>query len=550
MNKKVNALLATGMSLALVLSACSKSGSDSKPSTSPASNAASPSSNINPTGFPIVKDKVTLKAVSAKAPLAPNFGEMEIVKRIEQTTNVHIDWDNIPQADFNQKRNLLLASGSLPDVIFNAGFTDPEIVKYAKDGTIVPLNDIIDKYMPNVKKILDQKPELKAFLTAPDGKIYTMPGGEELGFGREGIGSNPNFLFINKAWLDKLGLKMPTTLDEYYNVLKAFKEKDPNGNGKPDEIPLTFINGFWTGDIGYLFGAFGLPDKTYQPGDNTYIEHLNVKDGKVVFAATEPAYKEALTTFSKWAQEGLLDKESLIYDVPKYFAVGKTKDPQVGSFIWWEETEIVGPDRAKDYVLVPPFKDMVVEYNNGSQWGRGGHVITKSNKNVEVTARWLDSLYEPKISAQLAWGPIGDVFEEKDGKLAFKPLPAGTAMGEYRQKVAPGGGMVTAESVGTLVPLEERAVERINRIKQNFVPQMEKENYPNIFFNEDELNKISKLKPEIAKFVNQKRAQFLMKGGVDKEWDAYVSKLKQMGIDDLLKVYQDGLDRYNASKKK
>ena len=546
MKRKLTTLMAVTMSLTLVLTACGGKNNNAANN----SNTKKEDSNLTAVGtLPIVKKKVTLKAVSGKAPMAPNFDEMAIQKTVESMTNVDIEWNNIPQADFIEKRNLLLASGNLPDIFYGSGFTDPEIVKYGKDGTIIPLNDVIEKYMPNVKKILDSKPLLKAFMTAPDGNIYTLPGGEEMGFGREGIGANPNFLFINKAWLDKLKLAMPTTLDEYYNVLKAFKTQDPNGNGKPDEIPLTFINGFWTGDIGYLFGAFGTPDKTYQPGDNTYIEHLNVKDGKVNFAAQEPGYKEAVSTFGKWVKEGLIDKEAFIYDVPKYFAVGKTKDERVGSFIWWEETEIVGPDRAKDYVLLPPFKDMVVEWNNGSAWGRGGHAITKACKNVEVAARYLDSLFDQKISAQLAWGPIGDVFEEKDGKLAFKPLPDGVAMGEYRQKVAPGGGLVTSESFGSYVPMEDRAVERINRIKQYFTPQMEKENYPNIFFTEEELNQISKIKPDLAKYVNQKRAQWLMNGGVEKEWDDYNAKLKQMGIEDLMKIYQDGLDRYNAAMK-
>jgi putative aldouronate transport system substrate-binding protein len=554
MKKRLTTLTMVTMSLSLVLAACSDKAPAAKDavSASPQSSEKAASKSFNESGYPIVKDKVTLKMVSPKAPLAPNYGEMEIFKRLEEQTNVHVDWDNVPEANYNDKKNILLASSNLPDAFYGARFTDNDLVKYSKDGTIIPLNELIDKYMPNVKKLFEKRPELKAFVTAPDGKIYSLPVAEELGKGQAGIGSNPDFLFLNKAWLDKLSLKMPTTIEELHNVLTAFKTKDPNGNGKADEVPMSFMNTFWTGDIGYLFGAFGVPDKTYQPGDNSFIEHLNVKDGKVNYAAIDPKYKDAVSYFHKWVEEGLIDKDSFTFNnnPAPYFAKGKTKDVTLGSYLWWEETEIVGPDRSKDYALVPPFKDMVVKYNNGSPWSRGGPVITKVNKNPEITARWLDLQYEPKMAAQLHWGPIGVVFDGKDGKLVQKPLEVGVAAGEFRQKVAPNmTGVILAEDFQNLVAPEPRALERMNRIKDTFVPQMEKENYPSIFFTPEELDKISKIKPDIAKLTNEKRSKWLMEGGVEKEWDTYLATLKKMGLDDLLKIYQDALDRYNKAAK-
>ena len=517
MKRKLTTFAAATLTLSLVLTGCGNNNNNNNKNNSGKTTKQNQvkESNFNETGLPIVKNTVTIKAMAPKAALAPNFGEMEMVKRIEKDTNVHIEWSNIVEKDYMEKKNLTLASGNLPDVFYGSRFSDVELMKYGKDGTIVPLEDLIDKYMPNVKALFDKKPDLKAFCTAPDGHIYSLPGGEEFGDGQGRIGSNPDFIFINKVWLDKLKLAVPTTLDEYYNVLKAFKTQDPNGNGKPDEIPLTFLNGWWTGDIGYLFGAFGTPDKMYQPDDRTYIEHLNVKDGKVTFAATEPGYKEAISTFSKWIKEGLIDKEAFTYEMAAYFAAGKTKDERLGSFIWWEENEIVGADRAKDYIVLPPFKGMVVKNNNGSPWGRNSAVITKANKNPEVTARWLDHLYEPFISAQIAWGPIGEIFDEVDGKLVYKTLPEGVNAGEIRQKVSPGGvGFVSAEVLGSSVAMEERAKERIKRINDYFVPQMEKDYYPTIFYMENELDRISVIKPEIQKYVNQKRATWLMKGEV------------------------------------
>ncbi|KRF42168.1 extracellular solute-binding protein [Paenibacillus sp. Soil787] len=540
------------LSLSLVLGGCTAKN-EASPSPSAGASSAPANSNLNESGLPIVKDKVTIKAVAQSAELAPAYGEMEIFKRLEQTTNVKVEWSNIPKADYQQKKNLLMSTGNLPELFYGADFTDTDIVNYSKDGTIIPLDDLINKYMPNLKKLFEKNPALKAFVTSPDGHIYALPSGEELGFGQEGIGSNPDFMFLNKAWLDKLNMQIPTTIDELHDVLAAFKTKDPNGNGKADEVPMSFMNTFWTGDIGYLFGAFGVPDKTYQPADNTYAEHLNVKNGKVSFSAVDPKYKEAVAYFHKWVEEGLIDKESFTYNnnPTPYFAKGKTKDVTLGSYLWWEETEIVGKDRVKDYVLIPPFKNMVVKYNNGSQWARASEVITKAAKNPEIIARWLDYQFEPKITAQMHWGPIGVAFEEKDGKLVQKELPQGESAGEFRQKVAPNqSGVVTAEDFKTIVAPEPRAQERMDRIKKFFVPQMEKENYPLIFFTPEELDKIAKIKPDLQKFVDQKRTKWLMDGGVEKDWDAYLSTLKKMGLDDLMKIYQDGLDRYNKAAKK
>ena len=103
-----------------------------------------------------------------------------------------------------------------------------------------------------MQAIFDERPELKAAVTASDGHIYALPNAEELG-----LGAVPFFWSINTAWLDELGLEMPTTVEQYHDVLVAFKTQDPNGNGKADEIPLSFINNWWCADIGDLFAALG-----------------------------------------------------------------------------------------------------------------------------------------------------------------------------------------------------------------------------------------------------------------------------------------------------
>ncbi|WP_413466013.1 ABC transporter substrate-binding protein [Metabacillus litoralis] len=531
--KKLVMALAFGLSTSLALTGCtsSEAGKESE-------NAEVIS--FNETGLPIVEKEVTLNFVSPKQPLAPDYSEMVIFDRLQEATNVSIEWNNIPSEGYQEKKNLLLASGDLPDAFYASGFTDVDLVQHGQNGTIIPLEDLIEKYMPNLTKLFEQRPELKQMISAPDGHIYSLPRAEEMDL----VGM-PNIMYINKTWLDKLGLNMPTTLEEYYEVLKAFKEKDPNGNGKQDEIGLTFWFNGWCGNEGDLIGLFGLPDSPFEA------DHRVVRDGKVIYAATQPEYKDALAYYHEWVKEGLIDQEVVTQDTTQLFAKGKTEDPTLGSFIWWEDTEVVGTERVDDYVVLPPLKGVDgkirVGRSNHSEYGRDALVITSANKNPEITLRWADQLYEPKMSAQINWGPIGEIYEEdENGMLVNKELPEGVAMGELRQKVAPGGPFVVLkEHFGTVVDMEPRAKERLEILEEYYKPHMVEENYPQIFFSPEELEKINTIEPEIKEFVKLKEAQWLIEGGIEEEWDDYVAQLESMGLNELMEIYQTGLDRFN-----
>lgn len=535
--KRAGILMLAGV---FALSGCSGGGGESKNQTvNPDQDA-----NFNKTGLPIVKEAVTLKMVSPKAALAPDYSKMEIFKRLEKQTNVKIDWENIPDTDFAEKKNLLLASGDLPDAFYGAGFTDYDLINYGKDGTIIPLENLIDKYAPNLKTLLDRRPDIKLAITAPDGHIYGLPSWEE-----NKLDTNPFFHVINKNWLDKLGLKLPQTLDEYTQALIAFKTKDPNGNGKADEIPLSFMHMQWCSDIAGIFGAFGLPDN---------LEHRIVREGKVIFTATQPQYKEALKYIhDNWYKQGLIDPESFTQDAAQYLAKGKTPDETLGSYVWWEVEEVVGPERSKDYALLPPLKgpngDQMIGRNNGGGPGRGSFVITKENRYPAMTMRWIDQQYDPYMAAQIHWGPLDVVFKKDEkGKLVNLPLPKGVSAGEFRQKVAPGTGnpgVITFDDFGKVVDMEPRAQKRAEYLEKYYTPYMKKENYPSIFFEPDELDKINRIEPELIKYVNTQRGKFIVDGEVDEKWDSYVKTLEKMGLNELMEIYQKGLDRYNANLK-
>src|SRR5690606_36367881 len=159
-------------------------------------------------------------------------------------SGIEITWNNEPDEGWGEKKNLLLASGELPDALFNTGLSDAEVAKYGANGTLIALEDLIEENAPTLAGILAERPDIKAAITASDGHIYTLPSVEEMG-----LVEFPRMLFINTDWLAEHDLEMPTTVEEYHQALLTFKENGPSG-----VLPLSFLD---VGDIADLIAAIG-----------------------------------------------------------------------------------------------------------------------------------------------------------------------------------------------------------------------------------------------------------------------------------------------------
>lgn len=516
---------------ALVLAGCSGGGATTE------IKDQSADFGFNQEGLPIVDDTLTLSFGGSKAPLAPEFSEMELVQQWQADTNIKIDWQNLPDQVYAEKKNLMLASGDLPDVLFNTGLSDAEIVQNGTNGTLLPLEDLIDEYAPTLSAILKDRPDIRAAITASDGHIYTLPSVEELG-----LVAYPNFLYINKSWLDELGLPMPTTIDEYHDALVAFATKDPNGNGAADEIPLSFRTDSFCANPHDLIAALG-----GQPENN---DHRIVRDDKVEFTANTDEYKAGVSALADWYSEGIIDPESFSQDDVAYLSKGKAGTEVLGSFFWWELKEMVGDDRIDDYALLGILEgeggEKLASVANNQEIGRGAMAITRSNKYPAATMRWADRLFDPVMSAQSNWGPIGVTLEEDaNGILVQIPAAAGESEGERRQRVAPGGPKITTEKdFETVVAPEPRAKERQDLIAEFYAPFKANDAYPPVLLSNDELDKVSFATTDINTLVKEKFATWIVKGGIDAEWDSYVSQLNTLGVDDVIATYQTAYDRF------
>lgn len=492
---------------------------------------------FNEEGLPIVDKTLTLTYGGTKAPLAPDYSEMELVQQWERDTNIAITWENLPDQVYAEKKNLMLASGDMPDVLFNTGLSDSEIVQNGGNGTLLPLEELIEQYAPTLTAILDDRPDIRAAITASDGHIYTLPSVEELG-----ILQYPNFLYINTAWLSALGLPVPTTIDEYRAALEAFKTRDPNGNGVADEIPLSFRTDSFAANPNDLIAALG-----GQPENN---DHRIVRDDTVEFTANTDEYKDGVSALGDWYADGLIDPESFSQDDVAYLSKGKSQTPILGSFFWWEAKEMVGDQRVGDYALVGILEgvggERLASVTNNQEINRGAMAITRSNEYPAATMRWADRLFDPVMSAQSNWGPIGVTLEENaEGMLVQIPAAAGESEGERRQRVAPGGPKITTtEDFETVVAPEPRAKERQDLVKEFYLPYKANDAYPPVMLSNEELDKVTFPNTDINTLVKEKFASWIVNGTIEAEWDAYVSQLQTLGVEDVVATYQQAYDRF------
>lgn len=182
---------------------------------------------LTDSGQPIVTEELTLTFGGAKSALAPEFETMELVKTWQEDSGIEIVWNNEPDEVWGEKKNLLLAGGDLPDALFTSGLSDAEVAKYGANGTLIALEDLIEENAPTLTAILDERPDIKAAITASDGHIYTLPSVEEMG-----LVEFPRMLFLNTDWLEELGLEMPTTVEDTTTCCSPSRRTSPAGSSR------------------------------------------------------------------------------------------------------------------------------------------------------------------------------------------------------------------------------------------------------------------------------------------------------------------------------
>ncbi|WFR56750.1 extracellular solute-binding protein [Anaerocolumna sp. AGMB13025] len=519
-----------------------------------------------PGTFPITNEKQSFSI------MIPQMGTEDVTKSYandayEEKTNVSIDWIVVPADSWNEKVSIVMASGDLPDVICGMdtyNVTPTNELLYANQGLIVPLNEVIDKNSVNFKKLMADDPQVKKLISQNDGKIYSLPG--------IAVCYHCNYsqkMYINSTWLKNLGLKMPTTIDEYYNVLKAFKEKDANGNGDPnDEIPLIANSDGWHTQLdGFLMNAF-----TYCDADT----HLAVEDGKLIYTATTDQYREGVKFLNKLYNEGLLSPEAFTnnQETNAKINVSGGDYAMFGSYPTAYQIYSGDTDIWKQYDILPPLKGAdgtatTPNYELTRDVIRGNMVITSAAKNPDLIMRWIDYFYSDE-GAMFRTGREGIEWRKAEsGELGFDGEPADYALLKtpeddpyynnidftqsvpvmYSKKYREGA--VAAEDFrddsitnGTEIQLFRgtKAYEEVARSVDQSIPTLN--------VDAEAANDYSRLQIEIKDYQEEALVKFITGGfdiNNDKDWNSYKTDLDNIGLSQYLdisnKAYQNYISR-------
>jgi putative aldouronate transport system substrate-binding protein len=466
---------------------------------------------------------------------------MPVFQELEKRTNIHLEWQLLPAEDNLTKLNLIMASGDLPDLVSYDGWGDSKKTfdKFAAQGAIVALNDLIDQNAPNIKATLNNPPykvpNLKAEITSADGKIYTLPTLTEVHTGM--------IFCIRQDWLDKLGLKVPETTDDLYAALKAFKEKDPNGNGQSDEIPFAPSDALPS--VTTLMNAFGAHESYY----------ADATDNKIKFGPIEDKYKEGLAYANKLYKEGLIDKTYINKNTDEFRA--KISKNLVGMFYAWPmsglgfaNTAIQKVDPNAKYVAMLPVKGP-----NGDRFKERPQsmvgpriVITSANKHQAETIKYLDYVYSKEGNILMNYGIEGkDYTLDASGNPIFTDYVLKNPDGKDPATVRGSEGMQIGLPYIATYASESQSVTDQN-VKDAWKLYTESDvlypNFPNVPLDETQIGDISGKLTDVKTLVDEYSDKFIM--GVESldNFGKFVETVKGMGIDEVLNTYNSAYAKY------
>ena len=465
-----------------------------------------------------------------------DLSETELYKELEKRTNVEVEFLHPPAGQSGEQFNIMIASRDLPDMIEKDWSAYPGAErKAAEDKILIDFTDKVDEFAPNLKKYLEtETPDAKKWVTT-DGRYYVFPSLASYDSYVSTVGP-----LIRKDLLDKLGLEMPTTMDEWEVVLREFKK-----NGI--KYPLSYRDNhtkWW-----YPFmGTYGAA--------RTFLQ----KDGEIKYGYIEPGMKEYLATMRRWLEEGLIDPDILIMD-EKTFG-GKVINGEVGA--WFgsisdikakgDEIKKIIPDAE---VVGAPYpipeggdhcEIIYIDRRDGYTFA-GAVGITTANKNVEETMKWLDYAYSEEGHMLYNFGIEGESYTMVDGYPKYTELitnnPNGLtmeqALAKYTRPTA--AGYVDERYMEQYydLPAQREAAQMwsANALLQEHGPTWRACYKLSV----EESKELSEITINFDNFVQEKFTKYLM--GVESldTFDDYVKQLKDMGVNRAIQIYQTAYDR-------
>ncbi len=531
-------------------------------------------SNVNDGTVNQNTEQTDFYIMGGQSALSAGYDDLEVLNDLQENVGIHINWETMSDS-LSEQVNIRITGGQLPDAFQGVGFSNYDLARYGDDGTFLDLTPYLTPdIMPNLCAILESHPEIRAAVTMEDGGIYGLPSGEQMttaGIGADmedaySIFSVPQYSMINKAWLDDLGLEVPTSLDELHDVLKAFKDNDMSakyyGNAAGSTIPMTTGFDEWCWGQNIFYSGFGF---TNWPNDVCNDLHLK-SDGTVEFVCVTDAYRDCLTYFHDWYAEGLMDTE--MFSQSDSQLIAKCQQGYVGVSTWWYIEELMG-EYADDYVFLPPLSGPKgtkyegtcdVTIRPGSPISSGQLCITNKCQSPINLLKFYDQWYDGETVMQLQYGPKGVFFtEQEEGTGMWLSITDEEARAKYGKSAGElrnlyevyGPKLILAEYYNSVFYMEDRAIERLTDLDTFWMPYVQDTTfYPvDCVFTGMEMETIDWHKSDFETSVREQEGLWIKEGGpTDEEWEAYKKRLSEKcGMDDLLETYQNAYDRYSAA---
>lgn len=548
MNKRMGSILLSSLLTMSLLAGCT---GDKEPGNAEPAEGTEPAVQaLTEIPLPITSEPFTIdywRANDAKLTASlNNFGDMAAYKEKEKLTGIKVKFTHPPLGQQRDQFNLLISTKELPDVIYY-NWADavggPE--KMIKDGRIIRLNELIDSYAPNLKRIIESDPDVKKQIALDDGTIYMFP---LLKLDALKLNATSG-LIMRQDWLDKLNLKVPTNIDEWYTVLKAFKEQDPNGNGKADELPFT---GNWgPGNLTKLHDfavAFGVIGGFQMNGD------------KVEFGPIQPGYRDFLETMAKWYKEGLIDPEIMTND-------GKAFDYKVTSNLAGAYQGGVFSGMGKYFNLMrdtdPNFNVTGVPWpvsQDGTSYATFnldakvltyGEAITASadEDKLKYIVQWMDYNYSEEGSDLFNFGIENDSYVRDGEGVKFTDtiidnpngLTYDQALASYALSIMDGPINQDSRYLDALLFDDGQRAANAEWMKASSALTL-----PPIRLSTDEVSTSTSIMSQVNTYLNETMTAIISGQKPITEFDTMAETIKSMGIDRAIEVHQAAYDRYQS----
>ena len=481
-----------------------------------------------------------------------DFLESGIMKELEEEHGINIEWEIYYASDWSEQKSLLLASGDLPDAFLGSNALTASDMAQNK-GNFVELTDLItEETMPNLTALFEEDPELKAVCTDRDGKIYSLP--KKLGIRPEVDGY---VFYINKEWLDNLGLEVPSTYEELENVLEAFITEDADGDGDPgNEIGYTnsAASNLLSGDLRNILRPFGT---MVSRADN----YMGINgDGEAVFVPMEENYKEAVKWMHDMWTKGILDPEYFTQDASMVTSkIQAEGGSQVGLITGWTADAVAGTNMDQFVLLEalegPDGNRYVENASNYLDIADRELVITKECEDPEKLLEWADDFYDDLVTLQTQYGSISDgcITDNGDGTYTINEPEDGTSVdtSAWSNSLRDFGPKYMHEDFYDKVILPEGQGDGIkmkeDEVNAKYVTDDVNVGYPMVQYTDEELNTLTMTGTDIYQYVEAQYAHWVVDGGIDEEWDSYLSQLDAMGIQEILKIQKDAYAAYQTT---